>query len=478
MRHSLADLSIGFCISKIKDYERGEIPLLAILKGCSDKQDLVEKVALKQLTTFGLKLASLPILIMDEFPKTVTGKIQRKKIGSQFQSPAAVKGNKKRTKSSSVREIFEGIFGAKSLNNDPSFDSLGGDSLNYVKASIQLEDYLGYLPKNWNQLSLSTLENKTISKVKSSNVETNILLRSIAILAAVMGHSGFSYIGGGTHLLIVLVGYSFARFQSKKIIAGEVWSSIYKFSIKLIIPYLILVLAYFYWKSSFSWDRIFMYTNYLPMEGRSPVIFPSWFIQVLLQSLVILGVMFSFEKVRDKLRENTWLTSYTILILFVGLRILFPHIFDTSHLYERVPPIYLASIWLGWVTYYSESKNQKLVTLVAALILSIEHLGINAMSLWISAGTFLLLFTDNLKLPRMLKVLLTRIASATFYIYLFHMIFIHIPANILNLNSPLTNSIFGVIGSIAVWYIFERPETQKAFYRFSMYLQNKKLTLH
>ena len=476
IRQSLGESSIGFCISKIPDDERGEMPLLAILKVASDKQDVVERFALQELNILGLRLAALPKIVMDEFPATATGKIQRKQITSQFKPPNPTKDNKKRKKASSVSEIFEGMFGTKNMSKDSSFDSLGGDSLNYVKASIQLEEYFGYLPKDWNHLSISTLDTLTITilKTKMSNVETNILLRSMAILAVVMGHSGFTFIGGGTQLLIVLVGYSLARFQSNKFISGEVWSSIYKFSIKIIIPYTLLVISYFFWKSSFSWDQIFMYTNYLPMEGRTPVIFPSWFIQVLLQSLVILGVMFSFKRVRENFRENIWLTSYLILIFFVALRILFPHIYDTNYLNQRVPPIYLASLWLGWVILFSESKNQKLITFVTAVILSFVHLGINALSLWISAGSYLLLFKDNFKLPRVLKVLITRVASATFYIYLFHMIFIHIPSNVFNFNSPLINSFFGVLGSMSIWYIFERPEAQRLLSRISTYICNKK----
>ncbi len=471
---SLSDSSINFCISKITDDERGEIPLLAILKESTNQQNAVEITALQQLSMMGLKLASLPTLIMDEFPKTTTGKIQRKIISSQFKFPISAETKKLRKKATSVREIFESMFGIKNLKNDSSFDSMGGDSLNYVKASIQIEEYLGYLPKDWNQLTLSNLDKKPISKTKISIVETNILLRCMAIIAVVLAHSGYTFIGGGTQLLIILVGYNLARFQSKKIISGEVWRSIHKFSIKIIIPYLVIVLAYFYWKNSFSWDRIFMYTNYLPMEGRSPVIFPSWFIQVLLQSVVILGVMFSFEKVREKFRENIWLTSYSMLIVFISLRILFPHLYDTDYLYERVPPIYLASIWLGWTICFSETRNQKLITFTTALILSLVHLGVNAVSLWVSAGAFMLLFTDNLKVPRLFKLGVTRIASATFYIYLFHMIFIHIPVNIFNLNSPLINSAFGVFGSISVWYLFERPEAQRVFSQVLMYLQNIK----
>lgn len=472
MRLSLTT-SIGFCISKISDNERGEIPLIAILKESSHQQEVVEKTALQELSVMGLRLATLPILIMDEFPVTATGKLQRKKISSQFKSPISKEINNKRKKPTSVREIFENMFGAKNLNNNPSFDLLGGDSLNYVKASIQLEEYLGYLPKEWNQLSLSTLENCAISKSKLSNVETNIFLRSIAILAVVLGHSGFTFIGGGTQLLFILVGYNLARFQSKSFIQGYAWNSICKFSIKLLVPYFILILGYFYWKNSFGWERIFLYTNYIPFEERSPTIFPTWFILVLIQSLVIIGLIFSSEKLREMFKMNTWKTSFLVLLFFIILRIAFPYLYDSNYLFERLPPIYVASIWLGWVIYFSETLNQKWFTFVIALMLSFVHLGLNPISLWISAGSFMLLFIGNLKLPYILKYSITRIAAATFFIYLFHMIFIHVPSNIFKLNSPIINSLFGVFGSVLLWHLFQRPETKKIFSLISIQKLNK-----
>ena len=206
---------------------------------------------------------------------------------------------------------------------------------------------------------------------------------------------------------------------------------------------MILVIAYFIWKESFSLDRILLYTNYLPFEGRSPVIFPDWFIQVLLQSLVILGLLFSIKKVRDVISKNIWFTSFIILIIFITLRITFPYIYDTNYLYQRVPPIYLASLWLGWVIIFSKSKQQKFLTLLAALVLSFVHLTITA--------------------------------SATFYIYLFHGIFMHIPAYVLNLNSPLINTIFGVLGGIFVWFLFDKIEIQRFLLFIPNYLKEKQM---
>ena len=471
VRHEVSELQAGFCISKVEDEERGEIPLIAVLKSYSDKQSLIEKVTINELKKLGLNISSLPILTLDEFPATATGKIQRKLITAKYKPISTLKSGRKTNKATSVKEVFEHIFKKENINQDSSFNALGGDSLSYVKASIALEEYFGYLPQDWNHLSIAELDAKEIKNTKSKSVETNVMLRCIAILAVVIGHSGVSFIGGGTQLLIVLVGFSLARFQSKNILSGDVWSSIYKYSIKILIPYMILVVSYFIWKESFSLDRILLYTNYLPFEGRSPVIFPAWFIQVLLQSLVLLGLLFSFKRVRDAFRRDLWLMSYLFLMVFILLRITFPYIYDTNYLYQRVPPIYLASLWLGWAIFFSKSSQQKAVTFITAIVLSFEHLGVSLISLWISVGSFLLLYKDSIKVPRILKVSLTIIAAATFYIYLFHMIFIHIPESLLKLNSPLINTIFGVLGSLLVWYLFDKLEIHRFLFEIPKHIK-------
>jgi hypothetical protein len=405
-------------------------------------------------------------MLVEQFPTTATGKVQRKVLTSQFNHPFLNKEKKGPKDIHSVSELYKDIFQTVSIDQQSSFDSLGGDSLNYVRASIQLEEYFGYLPDGWDKLSIAELDKKIKTKTKNSKIETSTVLRAIAILAVVLGHSGLDIINGGTQLLIVLVGYNLARFQSKRILSGHVWTSIYKYSTKLIIPYMILVVSYFLWKESFSWDRILMYTNYLPMDGRTPVIFPAWFIQALL----ILGAIFSFEKVRVVFSNHIWSASYLLLVLFIVLRISFPYIYDTNYLYQRVPPIYLASIWLGWVVMISKSIKQKGLVYVAALVLSVAHLGLGYMSLWLSIGVFFLIFMDSLYLPVLLKKIVTKIASATFYIYLFHMIFIHIPENVLKLDNGLINFVFGLTGSIFIWYLSENSRVNSIFPRLSSFV--------
>ena len=454
IRQSIGDIKIGFCISKVTDLERGELPMLALLKESSSQKDFIEKLLIQELKLLGLNLQKIPTMIVDKMPTTATDKIQRKVLTSQYEPPTLTQKNISQY-THSVGDIYENIFLTPFLEKHSSFDSLGGDSLNYVKATIAIEEYFGYLPDDWNKLSIQELEKKHIKKAKSLTVDTDILLRTVAIMAVVMGHSGMSLVGGGTQLLIVLVGFNLAKFQSDNLLSGRVWSSIYKYSIKLIIPYLILVITYFIWKNAFSWDRIFFYTNYVPFELRTPSIFPEWFIQVLLQSLIIIGILLSFEKVRNIINKNIWFNSYLILIFLIILRFVYPYIHDTEHLFNRIPPIYLASLWLGWAVFFSKTTLQKFIVFILALILSFIHLGFSLSSLWLSVGAFLLLFTRNFKLPLLLKRTCLKIASATFYIYLFHMIFIHIPNNFLKLDNVYINIMCGIAGGVLVFNLSE-----------------------
>jgi hypothetical protein len=56
-----------------------------------------------------------------------------------------------------VRTIFKIITGASDVRDDSCFSDLG-DSLSYVQTGIAIEDYLGFLPENWNALTVEQLE--------------------------------------------------------------------------------------------------------------------------------------------------------------------------------------------------------------------------------------------------------------------------------------------------------------------------------
>ena len=58
----------------------------------------------------------------------------------------------------SVEHIFQTVFAEQNLSHADTFTSLNGDSLQYVSLSIELENYLQYLPDDWQNTPISVLE--------------------------------------------------------------------------------------------------------------------------------------------------------------------------------------------------------------------------------------------------------------------------------------------------------------------------------
>ena len=63
--------------------------------------------------------------------------------------------NVKPIKSQSVLEIFSKVFPSNTVTTQSSFESLGGDSFNYVQMLNLLENKFGELPRNWQTCPIS-----------------------------------------------------------------------------------------------------------------------------------------------------------------------------------------------------------------------------------------------------------------------------------------------------------------------------------
>ena len=50
--------------------------------------------------------------------------------------------------------MYAGVLGRDNVKDTDSFVSLGGDSLSYVAASLELEKALGHLPQGWHLMTV------------------------------------------------------------------------------------------------------------------------------------------------------------------------------------------------------------------------------------------------------------------------------------------------------------------------------------
>lgn len=97
-----------------------------------------------------------------------------------------------------VQETFVAAFGEAARNEGASFNSLGGDSLNYVKTAIGLEESIPDLPEDWASMSIGALAElaDTRRDVNTPRVELKRLakidtLRGLACMLVV----SFHYVG-------------------------------------------------------------------------------------------------------------------------------------------------------------------------------------------------------------------------------------------------------------------------------------------
>lgn len=96
---------------------------------------------------------------VDEYPLLASGKIDYASLKANLAPPAsATPANAEGlTPEDRVRAAFLSVFGPAGKDENASFRSLGGDSLNYVVMALSLEQVFRALPTDWDQLSLGAL---------------------------------------------------------------------------------------------------------------------------------------------------------------------------------------------------------------------------------------------------------------------------------------------------------------------------------
>jgi len=440
-------------ISRIADSLRGDGIFIAVEKKCPLDLSIIKESVLDELNKLGINAASsLKLQHVDSIPRTETGKVKRKALTELYKKVDQITDTQ--IDSDSVYGVFKKIFPKHIINNEDSFKDLGGDSLNYVQLSMMLEKYLGHLPHNWDQLSIDNLEkNKSNVTHRFSHIETASFLRALAILFIVGTHAGVEILGGGTLLLFFLVGYNFSRFKSTEIIENKIWSTSWSYIKLVLIPYYLLAAVYLTWNKSFEPDVLLLYANLL--EAKITVIFPFWFVQVLVQCLILIALLFSLPYTRNALKKTPWLFSFSALIILIFVRAFYPYIWDTSHLNNLVPLRFMAILWLGWCFNYADTTSRKILLILSAIIFTLIDTGLQVTSAWLIIGSISMAFIPYIIAPHVIKNIIQIVASATFYIFVFNGVFIYFIVQILKFDSSLVAFSTGLAASMIIWWLTE-----------------------
>lgn len=312
-----------------------------------------------------------------------------------------------------VRALFAELLERPDATPDDTFVGLGGDSLSYVAASVELERVLGHLPQGWHVTPIRALRPRRRRWHGVRGVETGIIVRAVAVVLIVATHVGVLDAAGSAHVLLALAGYNFARFQlhgreRAERVRGQVRSIL-----RIVVPSVVWIGAVtVLLDAPYGWRNLTL-TNGLTGPASWDATWHFWFVEVLVWVLVGSAAL-SALPCFDRLERRAPL-AVPLGVLAVGLLARFDLVVDLTH---PKPVLWLFA--LGWT--------------VARATTMLHRIGLSAIALatvpgffddprrdgLILVGVLLVLWVPRLPVPSFLVPVAGTLAAASLYVYLTH----------------------------------------------------------
>ncbi|MBA6115323.1 amino acid adenylation domain-containing protein [Pseudomonas sp. NC26] len=410
-------------------------------------------------------------VFLDALPLTPNGKIDKRALPPPFDHGMLSADDTDLALTPQAQQLVEAwaqILQVPHIDTRLTFVELGGDSLTFVQASMVLQALLGQLPQRWEATPVRELA-ELASRPKEARqtlraMEVPVFLRMVAILVIVMGHLGLypqGMIVGETTALFLVSGMGLARFQVNAIVERGDARSLFKSIAGIAVPTLLYTLLVQSLFDRVHWQSLLLVSNWFPASVVGH--FNYWYIEVLLQMVLIIGLVLSIKRIRLMIMAEPFrcllLAACALLVADVLLGL---WVFDATALFNRVPQHYLATMVLGMAMHYADTTGRKwAATGVAVLVVGeIEAVTIAGYGwhAWFSAvhidmalpAVWALIWLRSVPMPGLVAKGGAVIASSTLYIYLTHFQFQSLARRVS--DQPVVAVAFAIIGGVAVAY--------------------------
>jgi hypothetical protein len=271
-----------------------------------------------------------------------------------------------------------------------------------------------------------------------TELDIDIFFRFLSITAVIFLHSQATLIhefgsisqkyyninvGGGAALLLLISGFNLARFQSNKLFTGSAWQIVTRFFYKIIMPYYCILIIYLLYKQKLDYHSLFLISNY---HGRfGSFLEPFWFLEVLFQNLLIICGLFlipSFRKLAEKFPFEIGLGA-----LFIALAFRLIEVTDEEVLGFRTPDKVFCLYIFGWCLWFAKSRYQKwLINALCLTLFPFLYGTDSTYTIWLVLGSLGIMWKPKILLPRFIHTAISVTGISTFYIYLTHIIPVHV----------------------------------------------------
>lgn len=447
-------------VAKIPDAQRGEGVLVAAQTDSSGTKRVLD-AAMASLREMGIEAgSSLQVMAVDAIPVTGTGKVQRNVLAAQFiaQRPSsAVDTNLSKDKIDDVLSLFRHEFPGQTVQPEDTFESLGGDSLHYIQFSLSFEQRFGQLPRNWEKLSASELQQHVEVGGKSiwRRLEPATLARAFFMICIVALHTDafvYSPNWGAAYFLVLLAGYSVARFQLPEIIRTGSTRTLFGTIQYVAVPTILLIALLQLATRKFELAQLLLISNFLDPRTLKGFLF--YFIEFYTQLLLLAALLFSFPRVRESFRVRPMVSALVLLVAVVAVRQIIELLWNTDYNYRRTPWNYAWAFALGMVLASVNDLRTRILAVVVSIVLVLSYWGFTSAAFYVGGGCALVLFVRAFVVPAPAKVVVSEIAGASLFIFLSHEVVISIVTKVFGENKPWMSLISAIVVGVILTHVY------------------------
>ncbi|MBT2513471.1 AMP-binding protein [Arthrobacter sp. ISL-30] len=391
--------------------------LVAAVEGSHEPRMLAKMLA----GELGLPRAAVEVYAVGQLPRLATGKTDYPAVlalsAAATQRPIASEP-KVDDGPEDVRRIFADALERDDIGDDDTFVSLGGDSLSYVAASIRLERALGsQLPGNWHVTPVRELIGRRPESRRRrlfAPLETSIVLRAVAIVVIISTHVELVQWPGTAHILMVLAGYNFARFQ----LGGDRIPRLrrqLRSVARIVVPTVAFIGAVMLLSDKIHYtptNLVLLNTMIGPQHWTDAWHF--WFVEVLVYVLLAMIALLAIPWA-DR-AERRFPLGFPVALIGAGLLARYGLV-GVDILHTR-PVLWLFA--LGWAFARARTIPQRLALSALAALTLPGYFDNPWREATILAGILLLAWLPALPLPAILHRVVGILASASLYAYVTH----------------------------------------------------------
>ena len=407
--------------------------------------------------------SSIAVLLVDGFPRLLSGKVDydaiRRSSGTtpaDPQPPYIAGACDERA----IADLFARVLDARAVDASDTFVGLGGDSLSYVEMSISLEARIAELPTSWPTMTVAELaalcrrpNRKSTVTRGSRTVETNVLLRAVAIVVIVGSHTSFMNVRGGAHVLLAVAGFNAARFHLARVgrSATDAVRGLAASVARVALPAAAWVGAWVALTDRYSLANVLM-VNTITGPTRWGERWQYWFIEVLVHILVGLALLLVVPPVRRLVRSRGFEVAVALTIVGLALRYDAFGIANPERLIHRVD----SALWfftIGWAAFLASSTKHRIVV-TALLAIGIPHyFESGRRESYVAVGVLALIWMVRVRFPAALLPAVRVLAASSLYVYLTHW---QLYPAVAEATSPLVALLASLATGAAAWWVVER----------------------